>query len=47
MCILLEFGYAKFDVSSLFLLKVIEEKPLEGVDRGFTAKINLSLFRPW
>ena len=28
MCILLKLHYAKFDVSSLFCSKVIEEKPL-------------------
>ena len=30
MCILLKLHYAKFDVSRLFCLKVIEEKPLGG-----------------
>ena len=30
MCILLKLHYAKFDVSSLFSSKVIEEKPLVG-----------------
>ena len=33
MCILLKLHYAKFDVSSLFCSKVIEEKPL-GVGGG-------------
>ena len=32
MCILLKLHYAKFDVSSLFCSKVIEEKPLGGAD---------------
>ena len=30
MCILLKLHYAKFDVSSVFCSKVIEEKPLGG-----------------
>ena len=32
MCILLKLHYAKFDVSSLFCSKVIEEKPLGAAD---------------
>ena len=31
MCMLLKLHYAKFDVSSLFCSKVIEEKPLRGL----------------
>ena len=34
MCILLKLDYAKFDVSSLFFSKVIEEKPLGGSSRS-------------
>ena len=47
MCILLEFHYAKFDVSRLFCSKVIEEKSLGGrldppplVKEGLTIAIN-------